>query len=110
MIGRASVAAATAVANYDILRDVIWKVANHPRVIRRIGVVGSAVINDCSAVLYVGSTRVAELSPTTIGVVAPKEDDMIDMAQVVPAGAEVSLLMSVGATTNPVTVRFEFIP
>jgi hypothetical protein len=105
MIGQVSVAAATAVAGYDLFQNERWNVSSKRRVLRGIAAVGSAAINDCSFDLYVESAYIGRFYNTHAGVVAPIQEDIIALGAIyVPPGSKVSAIVAVGATTNPINV------
>lgn len=100
-VGRASVAAATAILGYDVLTNKVWRKSPITRRIVAVGLTGSAVINDSEVELYVNNELVAVFTPTTIGVVVPKRDDILPVNIMVPGGAELTFKVSDAPATNP---------
>jgi len=105
-----SAAAATAVVGYNLMSGNRVQVSNRNRRVRRIGVVGSAVLQDAEVQLFYGSNFVGNFQPTTIGVVVPL--DARDMMPVVdadycPAGESINVFVSDAPATNPLVVTLE---
>ena len=103
-------AAATAVVGYNLMAGNRVQVASTRRRVRRIGVVGSAVLQDAEVQLFYGSVFVGNFKPTTIGVVVPL--DARDMMPVVDdnicnAGESLNLFVSDAPATNPIVVTLE---
>ncbi len=106
MIGQVSVAAATAVAGYDLFQNQSWNISSRRRVIAGIAVVGSAAINDTSFDLFVEDKKIGTFYNTHLGIVAPLNEDVIPLGKIyVPPGSKISAMMLVIPTTNPIIVR-----
>lgn len=103
-----SVAAATAVLNYDLLRDETWTTAPWPRVIRALAICGSAAAGDCAASLKVGQTEVAKKYNTTTGF--PTRDHLVGVGARVPAGMKISLIVIDAPSTNPMNALVDIVP
>ena len=102
--------AATAVVGFNLMSGNRVQVSNRNRRVRRIGVVGSAVLQDAEVQLFYGSNFVGNFKPTTIGVVVPL--DARDMMPVVdadfcPAGESLNLFISDAPATNPIVATLE---
>jgi len=101
-----SVAAATAVVNYDLLRDTTFRVSNSTRNIVAIGMTGSAAALDTEVSLLVGNTEVARIFNSATG--APNRDSMFRVAARVPANQEVTARVVDAPTTNPINLAVDF--
>lgn len=91
-------------ADYNSLASAWIKESRYPRQVARIGLAGSAAAADIQFNLYFGERHVAKLYPTTVGAVAPGDDDMLPLsgAEICPPGVEMRLMASASATTNSV--------
>lgn len=99
-----TIAAATAVLNYDLLRDEPWTVADVPRVITGFGVTGSAAAGDSGADLKVRTNAVARKYNTVTGF--PTGDHIQPIRAYVPAGAKISCPVIDAPATNPLNAIF----
>jgi len=103
MIGTVSVAAATAVAGYDLFRDQTWRVSAKPRRLYGVRVAGSAAAGDCSFNLFIDQFHVGRFYNLATG--WPTSDHDIPLkGNYVPAGATISAIMHTAPTTNPINV------
>lgn len=103
MIGQVSVAAADAVAGYDLFRDQTWNVSAKPRRLYGIGVTGSAAPGDCSFNLFIDQFHVGRFFVLATG--WPLKDHIIPLkGNNVPPGAKVAAIMVTAPTTNPINV------
>lgn len=106
MIGQVSVLAATAVLDYDLFQNTNWNTSSRPRLVRGIACAGSAVINDTAFDFFIGQHLVGRFYNTRAGVIAPLQEDIIGLGQlVVPPGSKLSAIVADAALTNPVIVR-----
>jgi len=99
-----SVAAATAVVGYDLLtnRPDIQNSASN-RVLRAIGLTGSAAAGDTVVDFKVGNRTVATLYNTATGF--PTNDaSKFPTSYSVPAGSPVSIIVTDAPATNPINV------
>jgi len=99
-----SIAAATAVVGYDLL-------TNRPdiqgsglaRVLRALGLTGSAAAGDAAVDIKVGNRTVASLFNSDTGF--PKADaDTFPTSYAVPAGSNVSVIVTDAPATNPLNL------
>jgi len=99
-----SVLAATAVLGYDLLtnRPDIATGAGR-RVLRAIGLTGSAAIGDSSVDFKVGNRIVATLFNNATGFPAA-DAGKFDTQFLVPAGAPLSIIVTDAPVTNPLNV------
>lgn len=105
MIGQVSIAAATAVVDYDLFQNTRWNVSSKPRVITGIACVGSAAINDFNFDLFVEMTFVGKFYNTKSGVTAPIQEDIIPLGRrLVPVGSKITAIVADAPTTNPVNI------
>ena len=103
MIGQVSVAAATAVAGYDLFRDQTWRVAAKPRKLMGVAVCGSAAAGDCSFDLFIDQYHVGRFYVLATG--WPTRDHIVACkGNFIPPGATVAAIMHVAPTTNPINV------
>ena len=102
-----SVAAATAVLNYDMFSYASWKTSNRPRVIRQIAVCGSAAAGDSRISLKVGQVEVADKYNTTTGF--PTRDHLVGGGASVPAGAPISAVVTDAAASNPLNILIDLV-
>lgn len=100
--GQVSVAAATAVAGYDIFRDEQWNSSDKPRILRKLRCAGSTAGGDCSFHLYIGSFYVGRFFVLAAG--WPTKDHEVEINRFVPPGARIVANMVVAPTTNPINV------
>jgi hypothetical protein len=98
-----TIAAATAVLGYDLLRDEPWTVSDNPRVINGLGLTGSAAAGDSAADLLVGQYRVARRYNTVTGF--PTKDHVTPLDAYVPPGAKISLPVVDAPATNPINAK-----
>ena len=103
MLGQVTVAAATAVAGYDLLRDQTWRVSSRRRTLRGCAVAGSAAAGDCSFDLYIDQYHVGRFYNLATG--WPTRDHIVPLrGNFVPPGATISAIMHTAPTTNPINV------
>ncbi len=106
MIGQVSVAAAIAVAGYDLARDQTWRVSARQRKLRGLAVCGSTVAGDCSLDLFVDQYRVGTFYNLALGF--PTMDHMLPLkGNLVPPGATIALIMNMAPTANPINIILE---
>jgi len=103
-----TVTAAVAVAGYDLMTNE--KAAKEPfdRVLRGVGVMGSAAAGDMNAELFVNGVRMGKFY--NLGTGWPNKDSILEQAIPVPANAGIEFKMGTAPTTNPVNVVMEFLP
>ena len=102
-----SVAAATAVVGYDLLtnRPDIQN-ASVQRVLRAIGLTGSAAAGDSVVDIKVGNRTVATLYNTATGF--PTNDaSKFPTSYAVPAGSPVSVIVTDAPATNPLNLLID---
>jgi len=102
-----SIAAATAVVGYNLLQnrpDVAQ--AGRDRVIRALGLCGSAAIGDCSVDIKVGDRVVATLYNTALGF--PTADaGKFPTSFFVPRGSPLSMIVTDAPATNPINALID---
>jgi hypothetical protein len=86
-----------------------FKQSRYWRRVARIGVVGSAVIGDCTLTLWFGKRQIAVLEPTTVGAtVWPLDDDMIPISEPALCPPLTDMILETTlATTNVLRVILE---
>lgn len=98
-----TVAQATAVAGYDLMRDETQRVSSVQRTINGVAVAGSAVAGDCSFNLYIGQHLVGRFYNKALA--WPTRDHMTPLAGLyVPPGETISMIMVTQPTTNAINV------
>jgi len=103
MIGQVSIAAATAVAGYDLFRDQTWRVAAKDRRLYGVMVAGSAVAGDCSFDLFIDQFYVGRFHNLALGF--PTRDHMVPLrGNLAPRGSTIAAIMHTAPTTNPINV------
>jgi len=101
-----SIAAATAVLEYDLLKDERHARQPYDRAIVGIGMSGSAAIGDTEVEILVDTVLVGTFFNTSLGF--PNKDDMIDQEAIgVPAGAQLQAIVRDAAASNPINVRID---
>jgi len=99
----ASVAAATAIVGYDILKDLVWARSPSDRLLTGVGVTGSAAALDTEVEIFIDEIRVGNFFNQATGV--PNNDNLMDIEDLgVPAGAQLRCLVKDAPATNPINV------
>lgn len=104
--GEVSVAAATAVVDYDLFRDTTWQTVSYDRVVSSIAVCGSAAAGDTKVALFVDGEKVGEYYNTATGFPTADHDRALEIP--VPAGARLSCIVTDAPATNPINVKIEW--
>jgi len=102
-----SIAAATAVLGYDMLvtRNDI-SVAGRPRVLRALGLTGSAAAGDSALDIYIGTVRVATIYNSATGF--PTNDAAkFPCSYAVPMSTPVSVIVVDAPATNPLNLLID---
>lgn len=98
--------AATALAGVDLARNDRMRTTSRPRMLKGIGLVGSTVVDDFWADIFVGSQFIGRFYNTHAGVL--QVDQLVDVKPVGPwlvaGGDQISVICGINATTNPVNV------
>lgn len=98
-----TVAAATAVAGYDLMRDQQQRVSAQHRRISGVSVAGSAAAGDCSFDLFIGQRLIQRFYNKATG--WPTRDHRTPLPGLyVPPAETVSAIMVTAPTTNPINV------
>ena len=100
-----SIAAAVAIVGADLFAGERWKEQPNDRVMTGLALRGSAAAGDTVVDLMVDETRVAQLVNNATGF--PDNDDMVDLAVIIPANAELSAIVTDAAVTNPINLRVD---
>lgn len=93
---------AQAVLNSDVLDDESIKTSTLPRVIRSVGLTGSAAVGDTIYEGSVGNMLFTEVYNTTLGLAPMQHKDMMPMTQYVGAGKEIEFKCTDASATNTV--------
>jgi len=101
-----SVAAATAVVGYDLMKDTTSKVQGNRRILRAIAVTGSAAAGDTLLGLYVDNFKIGSFYNLTTGF--PTLDHRFSLNNFVPVGSAITLRVEDAPTTNPINVQIEW--
>lgn len=103
MIGTANIAAAVAILGADLFVNERWNTASKPRVVRGIACAGSTAIDDFAFDFFIGQTLIGAFINTRAGVLAPLQEDIIPLGElVVPVGAKISGIVTNAAVGNVV--------
>lgn len=100
-----SIAAATAVAGYDLLSGIPYaRTSGSDRVLTEAGVAGSAAALDSKVGIFVGGVKIGQLFNAATGHVL--NEHMSDFGEAgIPAGEALSLLVEDAPATNPLNFR-----
>ncbi len=101
-----TVAAATAVLTYDLLKDVVGKRDSSPRRLYGVGVCGSTAAGDCAIDVVVNSIPVATKYNVATG--WPTKDHIMPCSVYVPGDADLALIVVDAPATNPINVTLLF--
>jgi len=105
-LGQVSVAAATAVVDYDLCRDQPWQQSNRARAIRGVALAGSAAALDTKVRILVGALQVGDAYNSATG--APTRDHLFPIRAFVPPGEEVHAIVVDAPATNPINLLVDF--
>jgi len=105
-VGQVSVAAASATVGTDLLTfgtgPRFARMAGVDRVIKSIGVAGSAAADDTELHVFVEDVFAGNFFNITTG--HPTKDHMVETKIVVPANAQIRVVVNDAAATNPINV------
>jgi|TARA_Y100000310_G_scaffold337751_1_gene425649 N-acetylglutamate synthase/N-acetylornithine aminotransferase len=104
-----SIAAATAVVGYDLLKDAIFQSQPFRRRIVAAGVAGSAAALDTEIRLTIGSNEIAQMFNSSTGAVT-KNADMFRLGDIVPPNQQLHAYVTDAPATNPINVALDLIP
>lgn len=105
-IAQVSVAAATAIVGYDLLRDSLFKRSGVDRVLRGAALAGSAAAGDTIVSIYVDTVKVATIYNVTTSF--PTRDHFWPLSDVyVPAGSDISAIVDDAPATNPINLLLD---
>ena len=109
MLSVISVAAATAIIGFDMLRDDPIRARPFPRRIKAIGLTGSAAALDTEGVLLIGNKRVATIFNSAVG--APLRDaHMYPINEEVQANEELHFEIIDAPVTNALNLALDVTP
>ncbi len=106
MLPKQSIAAATAVVGYDLAKDTVWQRSSKPRVLRGVGVCGSAAGADTKIDIMIDTVKVGEAYNVTTGL--PTQDHVNRFSNYVPPNADFHLYVTDAPVTNPINVLVQF--
>jgi len=101
-----SVAAATAVVDYDLLRNTTFKTSSKSRRVIAVGLRGSAAALDTLVAIMVGQTEVARIYNDSTG--APNREALFRVGSTVPPNMEVTAKVVDAPATNPINLAVDF--
>ena len=105
--GAVSVAAATAIVGYDLLKDTRYKrMSDRNRVITEMRLTGSAAAGDTEVELFIGTDYIGNFVNTATGF-GNKDDDQ-GVNATVPAGEEIFLIVKDAPTTDPINANMKW--
>jgi len=96
----ASVAAASAGIGIDILSGEVWARSPRNRVLNGVSLTGSAAAGDTEVDLYIDTVLISNFFNNALGF--GNIDDLLPQNAVVPAGAQLRMLVTDAPTTNPI--------
>lgn len=102
---RVSVAAATAVVGYDLLKDERQQVVSYDREIWGLMLTGSAAAGDCTVDLYIEDVYVGTYANTSTGEGQINTDLQPISDLYVPAGSKIHAIVSDAPSTNPIILK-----
>lgn len=98
-----SVAAATAVVDYDLLKDSELQEVEYARSIVGIGLKGSAAAGDSKVEIMVGDKSIGHLYNSATGFIAGR-NDIIDTMSNIPSGTKIRGIVRDAPATNPLNL------
>ena len=100
-VGQFSVAAATAVLDYDLADNQWWQQVGYNRFITGFGLKGSAAALDTKVRLMVDTVEIGQFYNTAAG--CPNMDDLFPLGgNFVPAGTRLHIIVTDAPATNPI--------
>lgn len=104
-----TVAAATAVLNYDLLMGEKFAQASYARKLVEFAIVGSAAIGDCGVEIWAGEARKGQFYNSSAGAnLIPKDYDRKYPNAFIPANAQVMVKVIDAPASNPVVIELTF--
>jgi len=104
-----SVAAATAVLDYDLMDDAPASVRSAPydRRLVAAGLAGSAAALDTKIELKIGVGSVGNMYNSSLA--APNRDDMFRLGEFVPANTPIQAIVRDAPATNPINLALDLV-
>lgn len=102
-----SIAAATAVLGYDLLRDASFRVANYWRKVMLVGLAGSAAALDTAVRLLARNVEIAFLYNAATGAVL--RDHMFSVGERIPPGIELIARVEDAPATNAINFAADIV-
>jgi len=109
MLAQVSIAAATAVVNYDLLQNNLFNQDSSPRRIVAAGLAGSAAAEDSEVRLLVGDREVGQLFNTNTGF-PTQNADMMPLNEPIPPGSQIRAIVVDAPATNPINLTLDIRP
>lgn len=95
-----SVAAATAIVNFDLFTGQVWARAPQNRAITGMGLAGSAAAGDAEVEVFIDEVRVGNFFNNKLGF--PNNDDLLPLEGLfIPGGAAIRAIVRDAPATNP---------
>lgn len=101
-----SVAAATAVVDYNLLGNSPHRQSSAPRRLRAVALCGSAAAGDTRIAVSVNQREIAAIFNSTTGF--PTRDHLKGVGENIPPNAEISAIVTDAPATNPLNLLLEF--
>ena len=101
-VGQVSVAAATAVTGYDLVKDTWFQQVGYPRLLTGIGIKGSAAANDTEVDVFIDTIKIGTFFNTGTGF--PNMDDVMPISHPIPPNARLHVYVTDAPTTNPINL------
>lgn len=102
-----SIAAASAPLDTDLFANERFKEQPNDRVLQGAALTGSAAAGDASVDILIDETRIATLFNSRTAF--PDNDDLVPLGIMIPAGAEMSAIVTDAPATNPINCRVDIV-
>lgn len=103
-----SVAAASAPVGTDLFANETWKRRPFARLLRAVGVKGSAAGGDTEIELFIGETRIANVFNVDTGL--PNRDNAMPVGRLIPPNEELRAIVVDAPATNPINLFVDLMP
>lgn len=101
-----SVAAATAVLDFNLLGNSQHRQSSRARRLRSVALKGSAAAGDTRVSISVNQREIASIFNSGTGF--PNRDDLKAVGEAIPTNAEISAIIQDAPATNPINLMLEF--
>jgi len=105
-VAEVSIAAATAVLDFNLLANNQHRQSNRTRRLRSVALRGSAAAGDTKVSISVNQTEIASIYNSGTGF--PNRDDLKGVGESIPPQSEISAVITDAPATNPINLMLEF--